>query len=90
MKTLLQERDHLTTANNIHKKLTEEVVKGNNLDSIIQEVYKLTKLPVVIHNSHGYPLTSAGFSSLSCDIVPNELYQYINKYRAEEIKFSSF
>ena len=73
--TLLQERDHLTTANNIHKKLTEEVVKGNNLDSIVQEVYKLTKLPVVIHNSHGYPLTSAGFSSLSCDIVPNELYR---------------
>ena len=84
--TLLQERDHLTTANNIYKKLTEEVVKGNNLDSIVQEVYKLTKLPVVIHNSHGYPLTSAGFSSLSCDIVPSELYQYINNTEQKKSK----
>ncbi len=81
---LLQERDYLTLANNIHKKLTEEVVKGNNLVSIIQEAYQLTKLPVVIYNTHGQPITSAGFSSLSCNVVPNELYQYINKNEQEK------
>ena len=40
---LLQERENLTYVNNIQKKLTEKIIKGNDLDSIIQEVYTLTK-----------------------------------------------
>lgn len=76
---LLQERDQLTTANDIQKKLMEEVVKGSSLDSIIQEVYKLCEFPVVIHNVHGHPIAATGFTSLSGTLTPNSLFQYINK-----------
>ena len=81
---LLRERDHLTIANNIHKKLMEEVVKGNQLVSIIQDVFKLTKSPVVIHNTNGHLIASAGFTTLSCNIAPNELYQFINHNEQKE------
>ena len=82
---LLEERDHLTIANDIHKKLMEEVVKGSSLVSIVQDVYKLTNRPVVIHNTKGHLLASAGFTILSSNIVPNELYQYINKNEQEKL-----
>ncbi|MCQ6276141.1 XylR N-terminal domain-containing protein [Bacillus sp. V3B] len=76
---LLEERDQLTKANDIQKRLTEEVVKGSSLDSIIQELYKLCGFPVVIHNVHGHPLTAAGVTALSRTLTPNGLFQYINK-----------
>src|SRR4051812_6120408 len=76
---LLQERDQLTRANDIQKKLMEEVVKGSSLDSIVQEVYKLCEYPVVIHNVHGHSVAIAGLTSLSNALTPNSLFQYINK-----------
>ena len=80
---LLQERDQLTTANDIQKRLMEEVVKGSSLDSIIQEVYKLCEFPVIVHNVHGHPMAAAGFTSLSSTLTPNSLFQYINKNRTK-------
>ena len=62
---LLQEREILTTVNNIQKKLTEKIIKGNNLDAIIQEVYALTKIPIVVHTIHGQTIANAGLSTLS-------------------------
>lgn len=74
---LLQEREILTTVNNIQKKLTEKIIKGNNLDAIIQEVYALTRIPIVVHTIHGQTIANAGFNSMSLDITPNELFQNI-------------
>jgi len=76
---LLQERDQLTLVNNIHKQLTDEVVKGSSLASISEEVYKLCKIPVIVHNVHGHPITYAGLNNLSKGLTPNGLFQYINK-----------
>lgn len=83
---LLHERDNRATASAIHKKLTEEVIKGNNLDSIIQEVFKLTKIPIVILTNQLQPLAYAGLSSIFLDITSNEFVQFIK----EKINKSSF
>lgn len=74
---LLQEREMLTTVNNIQKKLTEKIIHGNNLNDIIQEVYKFTKIPIIVHTIHGQMVANAGLTSLSLDITLNELFQNI-------------
>lgn len=76
---LLQERENLTTVNNIQKKLTEKIIKGNNLDTIIQEVYALTKIPIVVHTIHGQIITDAGLSLVSLGVRSNELFQHIKE-----------
>ena len=83
---LLQERDNRATASEIHKKLTEEVTRGKGIDSIIQTVYKLTKIPIVIFTSNGQMLAYSGLSSLSLDTSPYELKQFFK----EKINSNSF
>ncbi|MDR7240050.1 XylR N-terminal domain-containing protein [Neobacillus drentensis] len=83
---LLQERDNRATASEIHKRLTEEVMRGKGIDSIIQEIFKLTKIPIVIFTSHGQLLGYSGLSSLSLDTSKNELKQFFK----EKINSNSF
>ncbi len=74
---LLQERDNRITASVIHKKLTDEVLKGSNLEAITQEVYKLTKIPIAIFTFGGEPIAKAGFSSLPFTITSKEFKQFM-------------
>ncbi|WP_071395173.1 XylR N-terminal domain-containing protein [Bacillus tuaregi] len=87
---LLQERDQLTLVLTIHKQLTEEVVKGSSLETIIEAVFRLTKIPVIIHNVHGHPMTFAGFNKLSQKFTPNGLFQYINKNMSKNSVLQTF
>ncbi|WP_394232356.1 XylR N-terminal domain-containing protein [Niallia oryzisoli] len=75
---ILVERDQLTLVNHIHKQLMEEVVNGSNLETIIETVFQLCKIPVIIHNVHGHPIAYAGFHKLPKGFTPNGLFQYIN------------
>lgn len=75
---LLQERNNLAYTTNIHKKLTEEVIKGNSLNSIIQEVYELTNIPIMVHTVQGQSITYAGFSSLPSDFHIDDLLSFLS------------
>ncbi len=87
---LLQERDQLNFVHMIHKQLTEEVIKENNLESIIEKVYQLCKIPVIVHNVHGQPIAFAGVSKLSKDFSPNGLFQYITKNMSKKAVIQTF
>lgn len=84
---LFQERENLTTAHHIQKKLMEKVVKGNTLDSIIKEVYTLTQIPIIVHTVHGQSVTNTGFSSLFLELTPMNLFQHI-KQEVDKYSFS--
>ncbi|NHC42984.1 PucR family transcriptional regulator [Bacillus sp. MM2020_1] len=83
---LLQERDNRATASEIHKRLTEEVMRGKGIDSIIQEIFKLTKIPIVVFTSHWQLLACSGLSSLSLDPSSYEFKQFLK----EKINSNSF
>jgi PucR family transcriptional regulator, purine catabolism regulatory protein len=74
---LLEERNNLNFVTSIHKKLTEEVIKGNNLHSVVSQVFQLTNTPVLIENLHLHPLAYAGISSNELDEYKEELIHYL-------------
>ncbi|RAK14968.1 putative hydrocarbon binding protein [Anoxybacillus vitaminiphilus] len=74
---LLEERNHLAFVTAIHKKLTEEVIKGNNLHSVVHQVFQSTNTPVLIENLHLHPLAYAGISSNELNEYKEELIRYM-------------
>jgi PucR family transcriptional regulator, purine catabolism regulatory protein len=76
---LLEERNNLRFVTAIHKKLTEEVIKGNHLDSVVRQMFQLTNIPVLIENLHLHPMAYAGISSNELEQYKNELMDYLEK-----------
>lgn len=82
---LLRERNQLMLANNMNKILTNKVVNGADLALILQEIYRLTGIPVVVYTVNGHTIAAAGFSRDGVKITPRVISQYLN---AEEKKKS--
>ena len=52
---LLEEKGNLEKSAIIHKKLTEELLQGNNLESIVEVIYKETDTPGIITDDKHNP-----------------------------------
>ncbi|MGG3845392.1 XylR N-terminal domain-containing protein [Aeribacillus composti] len=76
---LLEERNNLKFVTDVHKKLTEEIIKGNNLDSVVRQVFQSTNIPVLIENLHLHPMAYAGITSNELEQYKNELIDYVGK-----------
>ncbi|OUM91351.1 XylR N-terminal domain-containing protein [Parageobacillus thermoglucosidasius] len=76
---LLEERNNLKFVTAVHKKLTEEIIKGNNLDSVVHQVFQATNIPVLIENLHLHPMAYAGIPSDELEQYKNELVDYLGK-----------
>ncbi|MGJ9385259.1 XylR N-terminal domain-containing protein [Salipaludibacillus sp. CF4.18] len=59
---LLNERNNLSKTFAFHKRLTEELVSGNDLQSIADVVFNETKTPILIEDFKFQPLAYAGLS----------------------------
>ena len=76
---LLEEKGNLEKSTIIHKKLTEEILQGNNLKSIAEVVYKETVTPGIIADDKHKPLAFSGLSSLQLNEVNEEFISYIQR-----------
>ncbi|WP_171038178.1 XylR N-terminal domain-containing protein [Aquibacillus sediminis] len=74
---LLRERNNLEKNSIIHKKLTEEVLEGNNLHSIVNTVYDTLNIPGVITDANHHPLAAQGLSESSIDEMNIEFKSYL-------------
>ncbi|SDN85176.1 XylR N-terminal domain-containing protein [Tenuibacillus multivorans] len=59
---LLEERNNISHTFQIHKRLTDELAKGNDLKSIADVVFEETDLPVLIEDAHFNPIASSGMT----------------------------
>ena len=82
---LLSERNNLAQTAKIHKKLTEEIIQGNDLQSIANVVYETMEIPILIEDAHFRPLASSGLVDHDYHIVSQSLQFYLEKKN-----FSSF
>lgn len=57
---LLEEKNNLAKVTVIHKRLTEEVIQGHHLDSLVRVMFEEIHLPVLIENKHYQPLAYEG------------------------------
>jgi PucR family transcriptional regulator, purine catabolism regulatory protein len=76
---LLEEKSNLEKSAIIHKKLTEELLQGNNLQSIAEVVYKETATPGMITDDKHNPLAYTGISSLQLNEVNEEFKAYLQR-----------
>jgi PucR family transcriptional regulator, purine catabolism regulatory protein len=82
---LLDERNNLSTTLSIHKKLTEELTNGNDLQSIVDIVFETTNRPIIIEDLDYTPITYAGISSTRLE----EVILKIDRQK-DELKTKSF
>lgn len=61
---LLEERNNLEKAAAVHKKLSEELSNGNNLQSIARVMFNSSKIPIVIEDVNFKTIASAGLTSV--------------------------
>ena len=76
---LLEEKGNLEQTMNIHKKLTEVVLQGKDLQSITEVVYQETATPVLISDDQHHPLAFRGLSSSHVNRVNEELVTYLQR-----------
>ena len=76
---LLEEKRNLEQSAIIHKKLTEELLQGNNLESIVEVIYKETDTPGIITDDKHNPLVYTGISSLQLNEVNEEFTSYLQQ-----------
>lgn len=57
---LLEERNQLQHVSTISNKLTEQILKEKDLQSIIDEVFNITKTTIVVENAELMPIASGG------------------------------
>ena len=77
---LLEEKRNLEQSTIIHEKLTEELLKGNNLESIAEVIYKETDTPGIITDEKHHPLVYTGISSSQFNKVHDEFKAYLQQY----------
>ncbi|HEY4549734.1 MAG TPA: XylR N-terminal domain-containing protein [Bacillus sp. (in: firmicutes)] len=79
---LLEEKGNLEKSAIIHKKLTEELLQGNNLQSIAEVVYKETSTPGIITDDKHNPIAYTGISSLQLNELNEEFKSYLQYKQA--------
>ncbi|MDP1418736.1 XylR N-terminal domain-containing protein [Peribacillus simplex] len=70
---LLEERNSLSKVMDIHNLLTEELINGRSLQSIVRMVYQKTKIPLLMENFNGNQVYHAGFHKGKVSEVRNQL-----------------
>ena len=59
---LLEERNNLEKSSIIYKKLSEQLLEGSNLESIVRTIYQITTIPTMIVDQTYRPLAYSGLS----------------------------
>ncbi|MDQ0163069.1 helix-turn-helix domain-containing protein [Aeribacillus alveayuensis] len=75
---LLEERNSLARAASIYKKLAEELLAGNDLESIAKTVYESTGLPIIIENHCFHLLAYAGLTKETFYEKDQSFKEYLN------------
>ncbi|MGO0059921.1 XylR N-terminal domain-containing protein [Brevibacillus fluminis] len=75
---LLEERNTLSRISDIHKKLTEEISNGNDLQSIANVVYETTGIPLIIEDAHFRPFAYAGLSGDEFTAIDDDFNSFRN------------
>ncbi|WP_428912224.1 XylR N-terminal domain-containing protein [Niallia sp. Krafla_26] len=83
---LLEEKRCLEKSTIIHKKLTDELLQGNDLTSIAEVVFKETDTPGMITDEKHHPLTYIGMSSLQVSRLHEEFISYLMRTKREQFR----
>lgn len=73
---LLEERNRLTKAATIHKKLADEIINGNNLNSIARVMFEMMNIPILIEDLNFKEIASAGLLESQLSQIEQDMEEY--------------
>lgn len=76
---LLEQRNSITKISNVHKRLTEEIINGNDLQSIVDIAYEITDIPCIIQDRNFRALAYSGLTKDDFLQLELEFNAYIQK-----------
>ncbi|MBA4603410.1 XylR N-terminal domain-containing protein [Thermoactinomyces mirandus] len=76
---LLERQTFVTRLSDFQTKLTEEILNGSDLQTIVDMVYDMIQIPVMIEDMNFETITYAGLSEKSCLNLKADMDQYIQK-----------
>ena len=79
---LMIEKNNLSMVTKLHMELSDEIIKGNNLDTILEIVNKRIEKPVVAEDIHHQIQSIAGFTSEFYKPLQNDLIKYLQNNSA--------
>jgi len=74
--TLLEERNNLKRASTIHNRLTQELINGKDLASIVKLIYQMTQNPIVIEDTQFRLLAYNGVEEAEILDIQNDIQQH--------------
>lgn len=77
--TLLQERNDLSKATEISKRITQSLINGSDLQSIIDDVSNTLKISILIEDVHFRDYVYSGLSKESLDIVQQDFTEWMDQ-----------
>ncbi|MFD3445898.1 XylR N-terminal domain-containing protein [Microbacteriaceae bacterium 4G12] len=86
---LLEERNNLSKTLEIHKRLTEEILLGNDFHSIANVIYNTTSTPLMIVDLNCRPFAYSGLSNEEFYLIEQELYNHLHKNQSSSKQFLS-
>ncbi|WP_138417614.1 XylR N-terminal domain-containing protein [Aquibacillus sediminis] len=86
-KQLLEERNNLSKSVSIHNRLTDELINGNNLQSITDIVFQETQLPIIIKDINLSALSYSGLSEDSLEQFETQLRDCLEHNRQQNKHF---
>ncbi|RUL49899.1 helix-turn-helix domain-containing protein [Lysinibacillus antri] len=73
---LIMERNNLAFVSKTYNDLTNELIKGNNIDSILHILYKQNQLPIVIEDSRQHVIAYKGITPQEFISIGSELSEF--------------
>ena len=81
--TLLQERNNLSKATEISKRITQSLINGSNLQSIVNDVSNTLKISILIEDVHFRDYTYAGLSKESLETIKQDFTDWMDKKQTD-------
>ncbi|MEC1770441.1 XylR N-terminal domain-containing protein [Schinkia azotoformans] len=81
--TLLQERNNLSKATEISKRITQALINGSDLQSIVNDVSNTLKIPILIEDVHFRDYVSAGLSKDSLETIQQDFTEWMDKKHSD-------
>ncbi|WP_209124999.1 V4R domain-containing protein [Alkalihalobacillus sp. BA299] len=82
---LLEQKNFITQLSDFQKKITDEVIKGHDIDTIVDLVYDTIKIPVIAESKDGRTVAFSGMTEERYQELKDDIEQYATKHISKEL-----
>lgn len=81
---LLLERNTLSKATDISKRITQELINGRDLEYIVNDVYQILNIPILIEDIHFQDYVYTGLSQEDLTVIQADFNEWMENQQVDE------